>query len=65
MILGSAVSVASLRERREDCLSRIDMAYYDEYTKDDEAKVKGVWLKGHQDHGGEYFARLLTLHSRS
>ncbi|RSH80761.1 hypothetical protein EHS25_007097 [Saitozyma podzolica] len=27
------------------------MAYYDEHTKEDESKVKGVWLKGHQDFG--------------
>jgi hypothetical protein len=31
----------------------IDMAYYDEHTKEDESKVKGVWLKGHQDFGSE------------
>jgi len=29
------------------------MAYYDEHKPEDEAKVGGVWLKGHQDHGGE------------
>ncbi|KAK4688948.1 hypothetical protein P7C73_g1166, partial [Tremellales sp. Uapishka_1] len=27
------------------------MAFYDEYTPEDEEKVKGVWLKGHQDFG--------------
>lgn len=26
-----------------------DMAYYDEFTPDEEAKLGGVWLKGHQD----------------
>ena len=31
----------------------LDMAYYDEHKPEDEAKVGGVWLKGHQDHGGE------------
>ena len=29
------------------------MAYYDEHDPEDEKKVGGVWLKGHQDHGGE------------
>ncbi len=28
-----------------------DMAYYDAHSKEDEAKTRGVWLKGHQDFG--------------
>lgn len=36
------------------------MAYYDEHDPEDEAKVGGVWLKGHQDHGGEFIASSLS-----
>ena len=45
-------------------LNESDMAYYDQYSKEDEARVKGVWLKGHQDHGGTIWsgsAARLTL----
>ncbi|KAL1406675.1 hypothetical protein Q8F55_008381 [Vanrija albida] len=31
------------------------MAFYDEHTKEEEDKVKGVWLKGHQDFGSLTF----------
>ena len=39
---------------------RSDMAYYDEFTPEDEAKVKGLWLKGHQDHGCEQISDRLV-----
>ena len=37
------------------------MAYYDEFTPEDEAKVKGVWLKGHQDFGCEFPEALISV----
>ncbi|WRT64439.1 uncharacterized protein IL334_001371 [Kwoniella shivajii] len=37
-------------EEKDDSWFRY-MAYYDEYSKEDEAKVGKVWLKGHTDHG--------------
>ena len=42
-----------------------DMAYYDEHKPEDEAKVGGVWLKGHQDHGGESERRYEGLQADS
>ncbi|WWC66202.1 uncharacterized protein I206_100103 [Kwoniella pini CBS 10737] len=37
-------------EEKDDSWFRY-MAYYDEFSPEDEEKVGGVWLKGHQDHG--------------
>lgn len=47
---------------RKTLSSYQDMAYYDEFDPEDEKKVGGVWLKGHQDHGA--VTMVLYVYSR-